>query len=203
MKLYYHTLSGHSHRARLFLSLLAVPHELVPVDLKQREQKSADMLKLNSFGQVPVLVDGDAVVSDSNAILVYLARALKRKDWLPDTPAGEAAVQRWLSVAAGELVRGPASARLVTVFGAPLDAEDAIRRSHALLALVDGALAASGWLAAAHPTIADVALYSYISSAPEGNVDLSAYPRVLAWLGRIEALPGFVPFHKSAVGLSA
>lgn len=203
MKLYYHTLSGHSHRARLFLSLLAVPHELVPVDLKQREQKSADMLKLNSFGQVPVLVDGDAVVSDSNAILVYLARALKRQDWLPDTPAGEAAVQRWLSVAAGELVRGPASARLVTVFGAPLDAEDAIRRSHALLTLVDGALAASGWLAAAHPTIADVALYSYISSAPEGNVDLSAYPRVLAWLGRIEALPGFVPFHKSAVGLSA
>lgn len=203
MKLYYHTLSGHSHRARLLLSLLAVPHELVPVDLKQREQKSADMLKLNSFGQVPVLVDGDAVVSDSNAILVYLARALKRQDWLPDTPAGEAAVQRWLSVAAGELVRGPASARLVTVFGAPLDAEDAIRRSHALLALVDGALAASGWLAAAHPTIADVALYSYISSAPEGNVDLSAYPRVLAWLGRIEALPGFVPFHKSAVGLSA
>lgn len=203
MKLYYHTMSGHSHRARLFLSLLAVPHELVPVDLKQREQKSADMLKLNSFGQVPVLVDGDAVVSDSNAILVYLARALKRQDWLPDTPAGEAAVQRWLSVAAGELVRGPASARLVTVFGAPLDAEDAIRRSHALLALVDGALAASGWLAAAHPTIADVALYSYISSAPEGNVDLSAYPRVLAWLGRIEALPGFVPFHKSAVGLSA
>jgi glutathione S-transferase len=203
MKLYYHPLSGHSHRARLFLSLLGVAHELVLVDLKKREQKSPELLKLNRFGQVPVLQDGDTVISDSNAILVYLARSQDRQDWLPQTPRGEAAVQRWLSVAAGEIARGPASARLVTVFGAPLDAEDAIRRSHAILTLVDEELAAGAWLAAAHPTIADVALYSYISSAPEGNVDLSGYANVLAWLGRIEALPGFVPFHKTAVGLAA
>jgi glutathione S-transferase len=203
MKLYYHPLSGHSHRARLFLSLLGVAHELVLVDLKKREQKSPELLKLNRFGQVPVLQDGDTVISDSNAILVYLARSQDRQDWLPQTPRGEAAVQRWLSVAAGEIARGPASARLVTVFGAPLDAEDAIRRSHAILTLVDEELAAGAWLAAAHPTIADVALYSYISSAPEGKVDLSGYANVLAWLGRIEALPGFVPFHKTAVGLAA
>jgi glutathione S-transferase len=203
MKLYYHTLSGHSHRARLFLSLLGVAHELVFVDLKKREQKSAELLKLNSFGQVPVLEDGETVISDSNSILVYVAKSLGRKDWLPETPAAAAAVQRWLSVAAGEIVRGPAAARLVTVFGASLDAEDAIRRSHAILPLIDGELSTRGWLVGDQPTIADVALYSYVSSAPEGNVDLSAYPNVLAWLVRIEALPGFVPFQKTAVGLAA
>lgn len=203
MKLYYHPLSGHSHRARLFLSLLGLAHELVLVDLKKREQKSPELLKLNRFGQVPVLQDGDTVIGDSNAILVYLARSQERTDWLPQTPVGMARVQRWLSVAAGEIARGPASARLVTVFGAPIDAEDAIRRAHAVLVLVEEELAASGWLAAGHPTIADVALYSYISSAPEGNVDLAGYPNVLAWLARIEALPGFLPFQKTAVGLAA
>jgi glutathione S-transferase len=204
MKLFYSPLSGHSHRARLLLSLLGIAHELVPVDLKTRQQKSPEMLKMNRFGQVPVLVDGDVAIGDSNAILVYLAKSAGRSDWLPDAPAAAAVVQRWLSVAAGELARGPASARLVTVFGAKLDADDAIQRAHALLAHVEAELAArGGWLAADHPTIADVALYSYVSSAPEGNVDLSAYPRTLAWLARIEALPGFVPFQKTAVGLTA
>lgn len=204
MKLHYHTLSGHSHRARLFISLIGLEHELVPVDLKQRAQKSAEHLRLNRFGQVPVLEDGATVVSDSNAIMVYLAKSHNRQDWLPDSPAAAASVQRWLSVSANELVRGPAAARLVTVFGAPIDAEDALRRSHALLALMEAELAdGDGWLATGHPTIADVALYSYVSSAPEGNVDLSGYPQVLAWLARVEALPGFVPFEKTAVGLSA
>ena len=53
------------------------------------------------------------------------------------------------------------------------------------------------------PTIADVALYSYVARAPEGNVDLSAYPAVNAFLRRIEALPGFVPFAQTPAGLVA
>lgn len=204
MKLYYHNLSGNSHRARLFLSLLEIPHEEIPVDLKNHQQKSPEILALNRFGQVPILVDGDTVISDSNAILVYLAKSQGRTDWLPDSPAAQARVQRWLSVAAGELARGPAAARLITVFGARLDADDAIRRSHALLELVDAELSERGeWLAADHPTLADVALYSYISSAPEGNVDLSKYANARAWLARVEALPAFLPFEKTPVGLAA
>ena len=74
MKLYHHPLSGHSHRARLFLSLLGLPHELVEVDLKSGAHKKTEFLKLNPFGQVPVLEDNDVVIADSNAILVYLAR---------------------------------------------------------------------------------------------------------------------------------
>lgn len=203
MKLYYHPLSGHSHRAHLFLSLLGVEHELVEVDLMKAEHKSAEFLALNRFGQVPVLVDGDTVVADSNAILVYLARKLKRADWLPQTPAGEAAVQRWLSVAAGELAYGPAAARLITVFGAARNAEEVIGRAHTTLKVIDQELAGREFIVGAHPSIADVALYSYIARAPEGNVDLSGYPNVSTWLRRIEALPGFVEFRKTPVGLAA
>lgn len=203
MKLYYYPLSGHCHRVMLFLSLLGIEHEEVFLDLAKREHKADEILKLNPFGQVPILVDGDAVIPDSNAILVYLSKKNKRSDWLPETPAEAAAVQRWLSVAAGELAIGPARARLITVFSAPYDAADTIQRAHVTLKLVEAELASRPYLTGAKPTIADIALYSYISSAPEGNVDLSGYPHILAWLGRIEALPGFVPFQKTAVGLAA
>ncbi len=202
MKLYHHPLSGHAHRARLFLSLLGIEHELVEVDLTKREQKSPEFLKLNAFGQIPVLVDGDTVIPDSNAILVYLASRFGKTDWLPVEPRQAAAVQRWLSVAAGDLAFGPAAARLVTLFGAKLQADEVIARAHTLLARIEAQLTGREWIALAHPSIADVALYSYVARAPEGNVDLSGYPNVTAWLARVEALPGFVPFVQSAGGLA-
>jgi glutathione S-transferase len=203
MKLHDFALSGHSHRARLFLSLLGIPHELVPVNLAKAEHKSPDFLKMNPLGQVPVLEDDGVFIPDSNAILVYLAKKSGRKDWLPEAPLEAAAVQRWLSVAAGQIAYGPAAARLITVFGASFDAKEVITRAHAILQAIDGALANREWVAAAQPTIADVALYSYISSAPEGNVDLAGYRNVRAWLARVEALPGFVAFPKTAAGLLA
>lgn len=203
MKLYYFPLSGHSHRARLLLSLLGIEHELIQVDLPGAEHKSPEFLKLNPFGQVPVLVDGDLAIADSNAILVYLVRKHGPKAWLPQTPALEAAVQRWLSVAAGEVAYGPAAARLITVFGAKFNPEEVIARAHRILKLIDETLNDKDFVVTSHPTIADVALYSYIARAPEGNVDLSFYPKVNDWLRRVEALPGFVDFVKTPVGLSA
>lgn len=203
MKLYFHPLSGHSHRARLFLSLLGIEHEQIVVDLTKREQKTPEFLKLNPFGQVPVIDDQGTVVVDSNAILVYLAKKYDKTGWLPEEPAAAAAVQKWLSVAAGDVAYGPAAARLITVFGASLNPDEVIPRAHVLLKRVEAALTDREWLAAARPTLADLALYGYIARAPEGNVDLSAYPNVRAWLARIEALPGFVPFQQTAVGLSA
>ena len=203
MKLYHHPLSGHAHRARLFLGLLGVPHEAVEVDLKAGAHKRPEFLALNPFGQVPVLDDAGTVVPDANAILVYVARKLGRTDWLPEDAVGAAAVQRWLSVAAGELAYGPAAARLVTVFGADFRPAEVIGRAHTLLARLEAHLAGRDWLVGAGPTIADVALYSYLSGAPEGNVDLSGYPDVNAFLRRIEALPGFVPFARTPAGLTA
>lgn len=203
MKLYYHPLSGHSHRARLFVSLLGQPFDLIEVDLKSGAHKTPEFLALNPFGQVPVLDDDGIVISDSNAILVYLAKKSGKAEWLPEDPEGAAAIQRWLSVAAGEVAYGPAAARLITVFGAKYNPEDVIGRSHVLLKRLEDHLANRDWLVGERPTIADVALYSYVARAPEGNVDLSGYPKVNAFLQRIESLPGFVPFIKTPVGLSA
>ncbi|AYM19862.1 glutathione S-transferase family protein [Agrobacterium tumefaciens] len=203
MKLYHHPLSGHSHRARLFLSLINLPHELVEVDLISGAHKKPDFLKMNPFGQVPVLDDDGEYVSDSNAILVYLAKKAGRTDWLPDDLKSAAAVQRWLSVAAGEIAYGPAAARLVTVFGAKFNPEEVIGRAHAVLGKLETQLSDREWLVGERPTIADVAIYSYVARAPEGNVDLSAYPAVNRLLRRIEALPGFVDFIGTPVGLAA
>ncbi|SDF73588.1 glutathione S-transferase family protein [Phytopseudomonas seleniipraecipitans] len=203
MKIHHFPLSGHAHRAVLFASLLGLKPELVEVDLAAGEHKQPEFLALNPFGQVPVLEDDGVVIADANAILVYLAKKTGRTDWLPEDPAGAAAVQRWLSVAAGELAYGPCAARLITVFGYDLNAEEVIARAHVLLARLERHLSGRQWLAADHPTIADVALYSYLARAPEGNVDLSSYAQVRAFLARIEALPGFVAIPETAAGLTA
>jgi glutathione S-transferase len=203
VKLYHHPLSGHAHRARLFASLLGLPHELVEVDLQAGAHKKPEFLRINPFGQVPALEDDDVAIADSNAILVYLAKKAGRSDWLPEDPKGAAAVQRWLSVAAGEVAYGPAAARLITVFGAKYNPEEVIARAHVLLTRLENQLDGRDWLVGQAPTIADVAIYSYVARAPEGNVDLTGYPNVNAFLRRVEALPGFVPFVQTPVGLAA
>ncbi|MCP2075371.1 UNVERIFIED_ORG: glutathione S-transferase [Pseudomonas lini] len=201
IKLYHFPLSGHAHRVQLMLSLLELPVEMVFVDLAKGAHKQADFLALNAFGQVPVIDDDGLVLADSNAILVYLAHKYGKGRWLPTDPIGAAQVQRWLSVAAGPIHSGPATARLITVFGAPYNAEDVIARSHSLLKVIDQELSNRAYLAGDAATIADVAGYSYIAHAPEGNVSLEDYVHVRAWLARIEALPGFVGMPRTAVGL--
>jgi len=201
VKLYRHPLSGHSHRVELMLSLLDVPTELVFVDLMKGAHKTPEFLALNRFGQVPVIDDNGTVLADSNGILVYLAGKYGNGQWLPSDPVEQAKVQRWLSVAAGQISSGPATARLITVFGAGYDAADAIKRSHALLQVMEDELANSAFLAGDKPTVADVAAYTYVAHAPEGNVSLEDYPNVRAWLARVEALPKFVGMQRTAVGL--
>ena len=204
VKLYRHALSGHSHRAELLLSLLNIDAELIDVDLAAGAHKREEFLARNRFGQVPVLEDGEVTVADSNAILVYLAGKYDTsRRWLPAEPLAAAEVQRFLSVAAGQVAFGPAAARLVNVFGAGLDHGRALEIAHAVLAVLDAHLEGRVWLATDHPTIADVANYAYIAHAPEGDVSLQAYPNVRAWLARIEALPGFVPMQATPVGLAA
>lgn len=201
IKLYNFPRSGHAHRVELMLSLLQLPTELVFVDLAKGAHKQPEYLAINAFGQVPALDDQGVILADSNAILVYLAQKYGNGRWLPADPVGAAKVQRWLSVAAGQIAFGPARARLITVFGAPYNAEEAITRAHDLLKVMDHELADMPWLAGNEPTIADVSAYSYIAHAPEGNVSLEDYANVRAWLARVEALPGFVPMPRTAVGL--
>jgi glutathione S-transferase len=202
IQLHRFALSGHCHRVELFLSLLGLQHELVDVDLAKKEHKSPAFLAMNPFGQVPVLQDGDVTLADSNAILVYLEAKYAPGRWMPRDPLGAARVQRWFSVAAGPLAFGAAAARAVKVFGRGDDCTPMITRANQQLQVMESELAKQPWLAGREPTLADVANYSYIARAPEGNVSLVPYPNVRAWLARVEALPGFVPMPKSDVGLA-
>jgi glutathione S-transferase len=195
-------LSGHCHRIELFLSMLGVPYELVDVDLAAGAHKSPEFLRMNPFGQVPVIEDGALTLADSNAILVYLEGRYAPGTWLPRDPVAAAQVQRWLSVAAGPLAFGAAASRAIQLFRRPDDPSAAIARAHTLLKVMDAELASRLFLTGDQPTLADIANYSYIARAPEGNVSLEPYPRVRAWLQRIEALPRFVPMMKSPVGLA-
>ena len=204
IKLYRAAISGHSHRVELFLSLLGLPYELVDVDLAAGAHKKPEFLTMNPFGQVPVIQDGAFTLSDSNAILVYLTRsyAANPEQWLPSEPLAAAQVQRWLSVAAGLLAFGPAYARVIQLFKSPASPDDAMARAHGLFKVMEQQLGASSFLAGHTVTLADVANYSYIARAPEGNVSLVKYPNLRAWLARFEALPGFVPMVKTPVGLT-
>src|SRR5690606_13282196 len=196
VKLYSYALSGHAHRAALFLSVAGIAHELIDVDMPAGAHKQREFLALNAFGEVPVLDDDGVIIADSLAILVYAARKIGPSHWLPTDPVAEANVQRWLSVAAGKIAYGVCAARLITVFGAPFDATEVMERAHATLAIMEQTLAAQRWIARTdEPSIADIALYSYVERAPEGNVDLSGYPAIRAWLRQIESLPGFIPFR--------
>lgn len=191
--LYRHELSGHAHRVALFLSLVGVPFAQIEVDLQKGEQKRPEFLEKNMFGQVPVIDDDGTVIADSNAILVYLALKYADERWYPRDPAGAAAVQRWLSTAAGPINAGPGAARLARVFGADLDHGRAVRIATSLFKTLDPYLAGRTWLVGDRPTVADVAAYSYIARAPEGDVSLEPYAHIRAWLDRIEVLPGFLP----------
>lgn len=199
IRLYRHALSGHAHRVELFLSLLGLPCELIAVDMARSAHKAPDFIaKNNPFGQVPVMEDGEIAIADSNAILVYLAlRYDSTGRWLPRDPFVAARVQQWLSVAAGQLASGPATARLAVLFGARLDLERAQASGRQLCDVLDGHLSKRRFLVGDDPTIADVAMYSYTALAPEGGVSLDPHHNVRAWLTRIEALQGFVPMRRS------
>jgi glutathione S-transferase len=192
IRLYSYYISGHAHRVELFLSLLGLPFVKTEIDLMKGAHKTPAFLALNPLGQVPVIQDGGVTLFDSNAILVYLAlRYDPAGRWLPRDPLGAAQVQQWLSLAAGQLASGPARARANAIFERPQEprcADIAV----VLFKRMESHLGTQDFLAAASPTIADVALYSYTAHAPEGNISLEPYPKLRAWLARVEALPGFV-----------
>jgi glutathione S-transferase len=191
--------SGHCHRVQLLLSLLRLPYELIEVDLAAGAQRLPAFLAMNPFGQVPVLEDGELILADSNAILIYLAQEYGGPRWNPTSPVRAAAVQRWLSVAAGPLAFGPAAARAAVLFGAPCDLLSARSRARDLFTVFDAELAHRLFLAGDAVSIADIANYTYVAHAPVGGVSLTPYPRIRGWLAAIEALPAFVPMRASPI----
>lgn len=198
IRLYGVPLSGHVHKVEVLLRLLDLPFDYVEAPGPQRQTDA--FARLNPLRQIPVLEDGDVVLADSNAILIYLARRYDPAgQWLPEDPVAAAHVQRWLSISAGEVKYGPANARAVHLFGLKTDLADAHAVAARLLAFMDSVLGSQDWLAGAAPTLADVACYPYVACAPEGGVDLGPYPAVRAWITRFEALPGVKAMPRSPV----
>lgn len=195
-------LSGHSHRVELLASLAEITHTKVLVDLAQGEHKTPAFLALNPAGQVPVIEDGEVVLSDSNAILVYLARRYA-PDFLPADPVQEAQVQKFLTLAAGEIAFGPAASRLINVFNADLDREFCAKTAAKVFGKLEAHLEGREFLVGGRPTIADIAIYSYTAHAPEGGLSLTPYPNIRRFLANVESLDGFVPMQATPVGLAA
>ena len=185
-------LSGHAHRVELLLRMLGLPYTCVAAPPAARA--TPEFHQLNPLRQIPVLQDGDLILADSNAILVYLVkRYAPGSHWLPEEPVAAARVQRWLSIAAGEVKYGPATARMVTQWNLPGDLKAAKQIAARLLQFMNDHLMERHFLAAEHATIADLACYSYVRHAPEGGIPIGEYSAVLNWLRRVESLPGFKP----------
>ena len=197
MRLHGVPLSGHTHKVELFLRLLGLPFDYVHAP---RETWSSEAFgRLNPLRQIPVLEDGDLVLTDSNAILVYLARQYDPDGpWLPEDPIGAAETQRWFSLAAGEVRFGPGMARLIKLLGVPGDLEGAQAMAKRLLGVMELRLTAAPWLVGHGLTLADIACYPYVACAPEGGVPLDGYPAVQAWIARLEATPGVTPMPSLA-----
>ncbi len=190
LKLYATALSGHCHRVALLLRMLNLPYETVDAPASVRQ--TAEYLQLNPLGQIPVLVDDELVLTDSNAIMVYLVKSYAAgSHWLPEDALPAAQVQTWLSKAAGEVRYGPASCRMVKQFGTDEPLAFALTLSARLLSLMEQHLSEHAYLATDKPTIADLACYSYVAVAPEGGVSLDSYPAIGRWMSRIQAIPGF------------
>lgn len=190
--------SGSTHRVRLLMHRIALPHRYVEIDLAAGEHRERAFLALNPFGQVPVLQDAGRTLRDSHAILVYLAR-VHGPAWMPTDPGDEAEVQAWLSFSAGEVQQSLGRlhvARLHPQQSVPGDAE---LRARGVLRLVDHHLgrARQTVLVGKEPTIADVALYPYLSIGLCERTDLEL-PHLDAWIERLEQQHGFVPLRMPA-----
>ena len=193
MKLYMSERSGNAYKPRVLLEMLKVPYEKVTVDSSKKENKTEAFLKINPRGEIPALEDGGRVFWDSTACLVYIARKHGGDRWLPGDPAGMAEVMQWMALAQNEVRYGLQIARGnkrgMRKWG---NLEELQAHGRAGLAVMEGRLKDHAWLALDRPTIADLACYPYVHTAPEAGVPLDAYPAVLAWIGRLEALPGWI-----------
>jgi len=193
MKLYLVAVSGNSYKVRILLSLLKVPHELVFVDTRNKAHKKQPFLSLNPRGEVPVLEDDGVVLWDSAAILLYLARKHGGEQWLPVAPGPMAQVMQWVALAGNEIQFGLQYARRGVLqdrwTAGTLEQGQAMAR--VALNALELRLADHAWLALDRPTIADVACFPYVETAPEARVPLDPYPAIQAWLARCKALPGW------------
>jgi len=196
MRLYHHPFSSNARRARMAALHLDVAHEAIVVDLAQGEQRKPEFLALNPAGRVPVLVDGDAVIPESHAIMCYLADKTKAESVYPTELGARADVHRWMFwcshhwTPAVAVLNWENMVKPMLGMGAP-DAQE-IARGERLVTecakLLDGHLAGKEWISQGRVTLADLSIVTPFMSRGPAKLPLDGYPNVEAWLARVQAL---------------
>ncbi|MEB2399054.1 glutathione S-transferase family protein [Parapusillimonas granuli] len=191
MKLYY--LPGACPLAtHIALNWANAPYELQAVS--REEIKQPAYLALNPMGAVPVLVDGDLTLTQSAAILEYVAETHPEAGLMPDTPRERAEVRRWLGLINADIHRTfgnlfGAAQFMSTPEGQRELAEKSGAKLLGIFAIVDRQLEGKEWVAGAR-SIADPYLYTVMRWAKAKELDLSRYKNLQAFYARMEADPG-------------
>ena len=191
IRLYGSAMSGNAHKVRIALAFLGLDWHDEPTDATARQSDA--FRALNPMAQIPVYVEGDFILRDSQAIVAYLAARHRPGDWDGRTPEERGAIVMWLSHAANEIFNGPALLRAERLFGWSIDHGRAVVVAERILPVVEAHLAGRDWLVGDRLTIADIAASPYLALAPDGGIDLDQWPRIRDWTRRIAALPGFPP----------
>jgi glutathione S-transferase len=196
MKLYDNLFSGNAYKVRLLLHFLGIPFERIEMDIDRGETRTAEFLRLNPNGRVPVLEVASGVhLAESNAILWYLAEGTR---FLPADRMGRAETLQWMFFEQYSHEPSIATSRYWITHKLLTPEREALlpakrKLGYDALGVMEGHLAARRFFVGERYSIADIALYAYTHVAHEGGFDLARFPAVRAWLARVAAEPRHVP----------
>ena len=194
--LYGMTGSGNCYKPALLMTQLGIPFQWEEVDLLRGESHTPEFLARNPNGKVPTLVLPDGrVLAESNAMLCYLAEG---SPLLPEERYARAQVLQWLFFEQYSHEPHIATVRFWIHFLQKREAwreriAETQKKGYAALAVMEQQLAKTPFIAGAHYTVADIALYAYTHVAEQGDYRMHDYPAVRAWLARVAALPNYTP----------
>jgi GSH-dependent disulfide-bond oxidoreductase len=200
----YTWMTDNGYKPRIMLEETGLPHKIVPVNLRAREQMAPDFVKISPGHKIPAIVDhdgpGGARVSlcESGAILKYLAE--KSASFYPADPLARARVDQWLfygSATFTTLAQQFGHWTLRSPVKAPVAQQHYEANLRDMLGILDRHLAANDYFGGAY-SIADMTMYSDVHLHGVNDVGLQDYPNVKRWHDAIAARPAvqraFVPF---------
>ena len=200
MRLYDYLPSGNGYKVRLLLAQLAIPFELVQLDIVKGETRTPEFLAKNPNGRIPLLeVEPGKFLPESNAILFYLSEGTP---FLPADRWERAQVLQWMCFEQYSHEPNIATVRFwVHYTELTPERRAAIEQKrplgYAALDVMERHLAQHRFFVGERYTIADIALYAYTHVADAGGFDLGRYPAVRAWLERVRAEPRHVPITQA------
>lgn len=196
IKLYDHKLSGNAYKPRLLMHQLGVEFERVIVELFEGEHKNEEFTKINPNQKIPVIKDGDFVMWESNAILLYIAKKFSPNPYISDDPEVYGHIAQWVFFGKTSIDPNLAMARYLARFVPdhdPKDMEKLHLQGNAVLKTLDDHLAGRDFIVDNY-SIADIACYPYVMLSPEGNFDLTYYLNIQKWISNVESTDKFLPF---------